>query len=77
MADHSSIGRRPRKLFTAAGAARASGWSYWHVRELARLGEAPVAAIVGRNAPLFDEAGVEWLRERRRERGALPALGSE
>lgn len=72
MADH-SINQKPRRLFTAADASRVSGWSYWHIRELARAGEVPVAAIVGQNAPLFDEAGVEWLKERRRERGAVPA----
>jgi len=72
MANHSIV-QRPTRLFTAADAARVSGWSYWHVRELARMGEVPVAAIVGQNAPLFDQAGVEWLKERRRERGAVPA----
>jgi len=68
----SEPGQKPRKLFNAADAARRSGWSYGHVRELARTGEAPVAAIVGTAAPLFDDAGIEWLKERRRERGALP-----
>ena len=64
---------KPTRLFTAADAARASGWSYFYVRDLAKAGKAPVAAIVGRRAPLFDAAGIEWLRARRRDRGSAAA----
>lgn len=67
-----TIGPPPR-LFTAADAARLSGWSYGLVRDLAKTGAAPIAAIIGQHAPLFDEAGIAWLKERRRKRGAVPA----
>ena len=61
------------RLYTAADAARVSGLSYFHIRHLARSGIAPVAAVVGRGAPLFDVAGIEWLRARRRARGSAAA----
>jgi hypothetical protein len=55
----------PPRFFTAADASRLTGLSYGFIRELAKTGEAPVAAVVGQCAPLFDDAGIEWLNRRR------------
>lgn len=55
----------PPRFFTAADASRLTGFSYGFIRELARNGELPVVGIVGRHAPLLDDAGIKWLERRR------------